>query len=202
VDLVHRAVDRTWGWFTVNQGRQWRTACRCAVLPELWFTGPRLKGLGARGLRGELVLVVTEWREVVELASIKRWWWWLFGAHHGVDWSEEEGIWEWGSVRRCKARSGLFYRTRGGGRRAVPGSRVDGRRWFFNYFNTSVSRREGDQSDIGYGSGRGGNHRSYMEEAAGGQAVRFLEATAWREVTGGAPGGIKYAINGGFQFAR
>ena len=44
MDLVHKVVDRTRGWFTVNQGRQWRTTRRCVALPELGFTGPHLKG--------------------------------------------------------------------------------------------------------------------------------------------------------------
>jgi hypothetical protein len=48
VDLVHKVVNRTWGWFSVNRGQWWRMTCRRATLPELWFTGPHRKGLRSK----------------------------------------------------------------------------------------------------------------------------------------------------------
>jgi hypothetical protein len=115
VDLVHRAVDRTWGWFTVNQGRQWPTACRCAALPEFWFTGLRCKGPRSKraswgtcfgGHRTAGGGGIGRHRRMVATA---------FGAHHGVDWSGEEGIWEWGSARRgVVVLTGPLYRLEPG----------------------------------------------------------------------------------------
>jgi hypothetical protein len=43
---------------------------------------------------------------------------------------------------------------------------------FFITLNVAVSRRGSDRVGIGCGRGRGGDHRSYMEEVAGGQAAR------------------------------
>jgi hypothetical protein len=60
-----------------------------------------------------------------------------FGAHRGVDRSEEEGIWEGKSVRRCKARLGSFYRARMGGEAAGGGERP-AVEWNFNAFKVLV----------------------------------------------------------------
>jgi hypothetical protein len=155
VDLVHRAVDQTWGWFTVNQGRQWCTACRCAALPELWFTGPRRKGLGARGLRGELVLVVTGRREAVELAGIEGWWRRLLelvavstgvgrrgfgsGDRRGVEWLCSQGLyigWSQGEKVVAVSMAGVC---------------------FFITLNVVVSRRGSDRVGISCGRGRVGD---------------------------------------------
>jgi hypothetical protein len=152
VDLVHRAMDRTWGWFTVNQGRQWRTACRCAALPELWFTGPRRKGLGARGLRGELVLVVTGRREVVELAGIEGWWRWLLEL---VTVSTGVGRRGFGSGDRCGVEwlcSRGLYIGWSRGEKVVAVSMAGG--CFFITLNVAVSRRGCDRVSIGCRRGR------------------------------------------------
>jgi hypothetical protein len=145
-------------------------------------------------------LVVTGRREAVELAGIKGWWRRLLelvavstgvgrrgfgsGDRRGVEWLCSRGL----------------YIGWSQGEKVVAVSMAGG--CFVITLNVAVSRRRNDRVGIGCGRERVSDYRSYMEEVAGGQAVRFLEATAWRGVTGGAPGGKKYAINGGFQFTR
>jgi hypothetical protein len=123
VDLVHKVVDWTWGWFSVNQGRQWRTACRCAALPELWFTGPRRKGPrskraswgprvgGHRTMGGG---GIGRHRRMVAAA---------FGAHRRRAWTRRRGDGVGvAAVEYCEVR-GPFYRAGGWeGRRCGEGN--------------------------------------------------------------------------------
>jgi hypothetical protein len=125
VDLVHRVVDRTWGWFMVNQGRQWCTACRCAALPELWFTGLRRKGPRC---------IEVWWRWLLELIAVstgvgRR----GFGSgdRHGVEWLCSRGL--------CIGWSR--------GEKVVAVSMAGG--CFFITMNVAVSRRGSDRVSIG-----------------------------------------------------
>jgi hypothetical protein len=140
VDLVHRAVDRTWGWFTVNQGRQWPTAYRCAALPEFWFTGLRCKGprskraswgtcFGGHRTAGEGG--IGRHRRMVATA---------FGAHHGVDWSGDRRGVEWLCSR------GLYIGW-SRGEKVVAVSMAGG--CFVITLNVVVSRRGSDRVGIG-----------------------------------------------------
>jgi hypothetical protein len=60
-----------------------------------------------------------------------------FGARRDVDRSEEEGIWEGKSARRCKVRLGSFYRAWMGGEAAECGERLVAE-WYFIALKVSV----------------------------------------------------------------
>jgi hypothetical protein len=131
--------------------RRWRMACQCAALPELWFTGPRRKGIGARGLHGELVLVVTRRREAMELAGIEGWWWRLLelvAVSTGVGW-RGFGSGDWRGVEWLCSRGLYIGWSRG--EKVVAVSMAGG--CFFITLNVAVSRRGSDR--VGIGCGRG-----------------------------------------------
>jgi hypothetical protein len=106
----------------------------------------------------------------VELAGIEGWWRRLLelvavatgvgrrgfgsGDRHGMEWLCSRG----------------HYIGWSRGEKAVVVSMAGG--CFVITLNMAVSRRGNDRVGIGCGRGRGGDRRSYMEEAAGGQAAR------------------------------